>query len=161
NETRFLDYHRLGSTVRILADAASNGSGPVTPNASVATATSAEGNKPAEPDVPAQAAPAAASAATQTEPAVAAATPPPAAPPPPPAEPAIPEVSMGAITALPDRPTDAGADADGGFSIKVTSRLVDVGLVAYDKKGRPVTDLKPDDLEIYDNGHKQEIRSFG
>jgi VWFA-related protein len=43
----------------------------------------------------------------------------------------------------------------------LNSRLVDVNVVALDKKGRPVTDLKPEDIEIYDDGQKQEIRSFG
>jgi VWFA-related protein len=32
--------------------------------------------------------------------------------------------------------------------------------VAYDKKGHPVTDLKPEDFEIFDNGRKQEVRFF-
>ena len=35
-----------------------------------------------------------------------------------------------------------------------------MGIVAYDKKNRPVTDLKASDFEVYDNGQKQEIRSF-
>ena len=34
-------------------------------------------------------------------------------------------------------------------------------MVAYDKKGNPVTDLKPEEFEIYDNGRRQEIRFFG
>jgi VWFA-related protein len=37
---------------------------------------------------------------------------------------------------------------------------VDVGVVAFDKKGHPVTDLKPEDFELYDNGRKQEVRYF-
>ena len=67
---------------------------------------------------------------------------------------------MSAATGVPDQPADASQTTDGTYSLKVTTRLVDVGLVAYDKKGHPVTDLKPGDLEIYDNGHKQEVRSF-
>ena len=47
-----------------------------------------------------------------------------------------------------------------GFTLRVASRLVDVGVVAYDKKGYPVKDLKPEDFEIYDNGRKQQIRYF-
>jgi len=35
-----------------------------------------------------------------------------------------------------------------------------VGLVAFDKKGHPVTDLKPTEFELYDNGRKQEVRYF-
>jgi VWFA-related protein len=37
---------------------------------------------------------------------------------------------------------------------------VDIGVVAYDKKGHPVTNLKPEDFEIFDNGRKQEVRFF-
>ena len=68
---------------------------------------------------------------------------------------------MSAATGVPDQPVNAPESSEEGYSLKVTSRLVDVGLVAYDKKGHPVTDLKAGDLEIYDNGRKQEIRSFG
>ena len=78
----------------------------------------------------------------------------------PPPVPAIPEVSMTAASSVPDRPVAEPSVGDTEFSLKVTSRLVDVGLVAYDKKGRPVTDLKPGEIELYDNGNKQEIRSF-
>jgi VWFA-related protein len=39
-------------------------------------------------------------------------------------------------------------------------RLVDISVVAYDKKGHPVTNLKPEDFEIYDNGLKQKMQSF-
>ena len=68
---------------------------------------------------------------------------------------------MSTANTLPDQAANTASSGDSGFSIKVTSRLVDVGLVAYDKKGHPVTDLKPEDLEVYDNGRKQELRSFG
>lgn len=70
------------------------------------------------------------------------------------------------VTITPARgfPETAGADATSGQqatpTLRTTTRLVDVSLVAYDKKGRPVTDLKADDLEVYDNGRKEEIRFF-
>jgi len=174
NETRFVNYHRLGSTVRILTDAAGTGVGaapPGSPAGESATPTAALNQTPNPPagaggaELPPAAvsdSPAIAPQPDQTT--VATATPPavPPAPPPPPAELAIPEVSMSAANGVPDQPTAQPAPlGQEGFSLKVTSRLVDVGLVAYDKKGRPVTDLKGDDLEIYDDGRKQEIRSFG
>jgi len=37
---------------------------------------------------------------------------------------------------------------------------VDLGVVAFDKKGHPVTDLNLDNFEIYDNGRKQTVRLF-
>ncbi len=161
NETRFIDYHRLGSTIRILTDAANTGQNPPGDDASTHPGVQAAAPASAEaPEIASSATPSAPSALPSTE---VATTPPPAAPPAtppaPPAEPAIPEISMNAATGVPDEPAD-GNQHDSEFSIKVTSRLVDVGLVAYDKKGNPVTDLKPDDLEVFDNGHKQEIRSF-
>ena len=66
---------------------------------------------------------------------------------------------MEAVKGVPDVPANEPAPP-GGFSIKVVSRLVDVGVVAYDKKGHPVTDLKADDFEVYDNGRKQDVRFF-
>ncbi len=32
--------------------------------------------------------------------------------------------------------------------------------MAFDKKGHPVTDLKAEEFEVYDNGRKQEVRFF-
>ncbi len=176
NETSFVDYHRLGSTARILTDAAAAGatspsaaSSPGAPSNPMATGTS---SSPAAETAASQeigtantvVSPAGSgtteaetASATPASPPVLRATAPPAAP----AEPAIPEVSMSAATGVPDQPTNTPEPAGDGYSLKVTSRLVDVGLVAYDKKGHPVTDLKAGDLEIYDNGRKEEIRSFG
>lgn len=155
NETRFVEYHRLGSTARILTDAA-EGSTP-TPSALpdlASTATIPAGSSPSQPSsAPEPAQPLEQAANAEQSPSPGAPTAAPAS--------AMPEVSMMAARGVPDQPADAPQEGAEGFSIKVTSRLVDVGLVAYDKKGRPVTDLKPDEVEIYDNGHKQEIRSFG
>lgn len=142
NETRFTDYHRLGSTARIVtaeADAGAEATAPVaTPELPNATPPA----PPSSPELAPNPAP------TEPAPAVAAA-------PPPPAEPVVPEITLAAAAGVPDLPRSDS------FALKVTSRLVDVGLVAYDKKGRPVTDLQTGDLEVYDNGKRQEIRSFG
>jgi VWFA-related protein len=152
NETRFTSYHRLGATMRIVNDAA--GSGPPA-SAVLGASTGSDSTSP-----PPQSDPAPAPAAV-TE-AVAASAPPAAAPaePPPPAEPVVPEISMAAATSLPDTPVNVQQPQEPGYSIKITSRLVDVGIVVSDKKGHPIGDLKAADFEIYDNGQKQEIRSF-
>lgn len=174
NETSFVNYHRLGSTARILTDTATTGaSAPNSPGEtpdlkSATTAPSPEAATTVSPSADAGAKTSSPAGPEQTETQTASVAPPsqpivqpPAAPPAPPAEPAIPEVSMSAATGVPDQPVNAPESSEEGYSLKVTSRLVDVGLVAYDKKGHPVTDLKAGDLEIYDNGRKQEIRSFG
>jgi VWFA-related protein len=45
-------------------------------------------------------------------------------------------------------------------SVKVTTRLVIVDLVAHDKKGHAITDLETSDLRILEDGKEQPIRSF-
>ena len=108
---------------------------------------------PAENAAPPDAAPvenAAAIAPTESSPAV--------APAPTPAEnpapaPAAPEISVAEAAELPNAPATAS-------SLRVTARLVDVGVVAYDKKGNPVTNLKQEDFQIFDNGRRQDIRFF-
>ncbi len=80
---------------------------------------------------------------------------------PPAPEPAVPEISVAEASALPEPPvTPSSASSNASFTLRVTARSVDVGLVALDKKGHPVTDLKAEDFEIYDNGRKQDVRFF-
>lgn len=45
-------------------------------------------------------------------------------------------------------------------SVKVTTRLVVVDVVAHDKKGHAITDLEATDLRILEDGKEQPIRSF-
>jgi len=75
------------------------------------------------------------------------------------APPPEPEISVSIAKGLPDTPT--APDQQSGMTLRTTARLVDVTLVAYDKKGNPETDLKQQDFEIYDNGKKQQIKYFG
>jgi len=155
NETSFTSYHRLGTTMRILNDAAgSSRPSPALPNSAASNASASEpppssANPPAAPSLPPP------QARTDS-----ASDAPPEPPPPPPAEPANPEISMTPAASLPDTPANLPRTEDPGYSIKVTSRLVDIGILATDKKGHPIRDLRPVEFEIYDNGQKQEIRSF-
>ena len=52
------------------------------------------------------------------------------------------------------------AQAQAAPVIKVTTRLVQVSLVAHDKKGQPVADLKKEDFTLYDKGQEQPIKLF-
>jgi VWFA-related protein len=73
----------------------------------------------------------------------------------------IADMSMEPATGLPDIPSaPQAASTQTGFTIRTTSRLVDVAVVAFDKKGQPVIDLKPGEIEIYDNGRKQQVTFF-
>jgi VWFA-related protein len=61
---------------------------------------------------------------------------------------------------IPESPALASTPTDSAVTLRLNARLVDVSLVALDKKGRPVANLKPENIEIYDEGHKVDLRSF-
>lgn len=44
--------------------------------------------------------------------------------------------------------------------VKITTSLIQVDVTVTDSKGRIVSDLKPEDFEIYENGKKQDISNF-
>lgn len=44
--------------------------------------------------------------------------------------------------------------------VKITTSLIQIDVSVTDKKGRVVTDLKPEEIEIYENGEKQKITGF-
>jgi VWFA-related protein len=78
------------------------------------------------------------------------------------------EILVRALDSLPGETTnadpadEAAADENSAanLTMKSTTRLVDVGLVAYDKHGKPITDLNPDQIEVYDNGRRQQLSAF-
>jgi VWFA-related protein len=77
------------------------------------------------------------------------------------AESAAPEIRVAETTSLPEIPAiPLPASPESSSPLRTTARLVDVGVVATEKNGNPVTNLKPEDFEIYDNGRKQSIRFF-
>ncbi len=147
NSVSFEDYHRFGASTAIVASetpSANSGSG----NTSVATNNTAlPANTPAPSAVNAAAPPSPAPEPPHEMVAMA-----PAPPPPPPVEP---EYTMSPTSGLPP-----ATPKESGFVLKANARLVDVGLVAYDKQGHPLVDLKQEDLEVYDNGKKQQVRLF-
>jgi VWFA-related protein len=57
-----------------------------------------------------------------------------------------------------DAQTPAGASPDAVF--RTTTRLVQVSVIAQDKDGKPVTDLRREEFQIFDNGAPQEIQLF-
>jgi VWFA-related protein len=75
-----------------------------------------------------------------------------------------PEISNSEATALQDgqaQASDRGSNAASNtLTLHINARLVDVNVVALDKKGRPVADLKPENFEVYDNGVKQSVSRF-
>jgi VWFA-related protein len=160
NQTTFSRYHRLAASIRLFANAPDAAAVPTTPpspnppasESPADTATSTPQPTPAVGPATTPAPAAAASSTADLQPIAPAA---PVAP----AEPATPEMTVTAANSLPDQPSN-DQPQPGDFQLKVTSRLVDVGIVVWDKKGHPVKDLKASDFEIYDNGHKQDVRFF-
>jgi VWFA-related protein len=57
-------------------------------------------------------------------------------------------------------PAQAADSTQNVPSVKVTTRLVIVDVVAHDKKGHAITDLEAGDLRILEDGKEQPIRSF-
>jgi VWFA-related protein len=156
NDVAFEQYHMFRSDARVLtaaeaelvrasdAPVAAGATPPLPALGSGNAAGPAEMAASPEQNQPAQPQPIAAAAAESV----------PAAPPP------EPEFDVAAAPVPTDAVERTGPAAANGFTLRTTTRLVDVALIAYDKKGHPVTDLKPEDLEVYDNGRKQEIRFF-
>src|SRR5437764_12948287 len=44
--------------------------------------------------------------------------------------------------------------------VRITTNLVQVDAVVTDSKGKLVTDLKPEEIEIFEDGRKQKINHF-
>ncbi len=174
NETTFDDYHLFRADAHILR--ADNANGEVAPTAppkgspeSAASAAPAPSEQVSVANENALSAPSAASAGTiadASHPAVEVKSAPSA---PANSQPtaqsdastsvsSAPEMAVVAPAPLTDtQSTPANAP---GFSLHLTARLVDIDLTAYDKKGRPITDLAQNDFVLYDNGRKQSLNSF-
>lgn len=168
-DTAFAQYHVFRAETRILtADAEEKGQTPaaLSDGNSITSAAAAPPSEDAKPNAAASTAAGISAPPPSAPVAVAAPSSAPetaseAAPTPSP-EPSVPEIGVTEATTVPDAPSNPRpTGAETGFTLHTTARLVDVGAVAYDKKGRAITDLKREDFEIYDNGRKQEIRYFG
>src|ERR1022692_2454474 len=68
-------------------------------------------------------------------------------------------VCLVAIAAGPGRAQDVTSPAPGP-TIRVTTTEVALDLVVRDKKGRQVKNLKPGDVEIFEDGVRQQVLSF-
>ncbi len=165
NDVKFENYHVFRAESRVLTadmgqdhaappalQGASLSASPAETAAASSETTAAATNAPSAPE--------SAAAALSSSGAVAPAEPSAPAPTP---QPAPPEISEAGSADIPNTPArTASAAPSSAFTLRTTTRLVDVGLVAYDKKGHPVTDLKQSDFEIYDNGRKagdQKLRA--
>src|SRR5260370_28608142 len=55
---------------------------------------------------------------------------------------------------------ETNKSADDDDVIKVTANLVSLDVIVKDKKGKAITDLKPEDFTVFENGVPQKIQFF-
>ena len=65
-----------------------------------------------------------------------------------------------AIFAQNTNPTPTPKPSVDDDEVKISSALIQVDVTVTDKNGKIVTDLKPEEIEIYENGEKQTISNF-
>ncbi|HXI41164.1 MAG TPA: VWA domain-containing protein [Bryobacteraceae bacterium] len=71
-------------------------------------------------------------------------------------------LALGALVCLPalSQQPPAPASAAQSSTVKANVEEVLLDIIVRDKKGRPITDIKPDELTVTDNGTPQTITSF-
>jgi VWFA-related protein len=57
-------------------------------------------------------------------------------------------------------PSATPPPADDTNVVKITTTLIQVDVTVTDRKGNVITDLKPEEIEIFENGDKQNITNF-
>jgi VWFA-related protein len=58
------------------------------------------------------------------------------------------------------RPIPTPTPPDGADVVKITTALIQIDVTVTDKSGKIITDLKPEEVEIFENGEKQQITNF-
>src|SRR5436853_1668519 len=69
-------------------------------------------------------------------------------------------VFLGAIPIQSQDKKQTKTSANDDDVIKVTSNLVSLDVIVKDKKGKAITDLKPEDFTVFENGVPQKIQFF-
>ena len=67
-------------------------------------------------------------------------------------------ILLASTLAFAQKPTPTPPEDDN--VVKISTTLIQLDVVVTDKKGNQVTDLKPEDFEVYENGKKQDITNF-
>src|SRR5215203_3144032 len=50
--------------------------------------------------------------------------------------------------------------ADEPDVVKITTALIQLDVTVTDRKGKIINDLRPDEIEVFENGQKQKVTSF-
>lgn len=69
-------------------------------------------------------------------------------------------VFLGFIGAFAQQPSPASTPTDDQV-VKINTNLIQIDVTVLDKNGKIVTGLKPEDFELFENGERQTITSFG
>ncbi len=171
NETEFSDYHRFGSQARLVTEIA--GSAPAQPSAGQLPAAQPQLQPTSQSPVQAAAAQTAQLANPTTASAsesVASPVSPSASPLPASSSPASASVSLAAsaaaetvsevaVHALDSLPSSSTGDA-AAFTLHASTERVSVNLLALDRKGKPVTDLRREEIQLFDNGRLVPLTTF-
>ena len=65
------------------------------------------------------------------------------------------------ISAVAQTPKPASTPpVDDGDVVKITTSLIQLDVSVTDAKGKTVTDLRPDEIEVYENGTRQKVTNF-
>ena len=177
NETEFSAYHRFGSEARIITDVASeqptaapesssgapSGSSAPHPDAVGASSVPAgAGSSPATlaANIAGVQPPASNPVSGATTPAavgaVATASPKPSVP----AALAAAEVAVEPLQDLPQSQTGNAASPQAPFTLQANTQRVSVNLLALDHSGQPITNLRRDEIQLFDNGHPIPLSTF-
>lgn len=57
-------------------------------------------------------------------------------------------------------PSPTPPPADESDVVKITTALIQIDVMVTDRNGNVITDLRPDEVEVYENGEKQKITNF-
>ncbi|MGI8787261.1 MAG: VWA domain-containing protein [Pyrinomonadaceae bacterium] len=69
-------------------------------------------------------------------------------------------VFLFALAGYAQTPTPTPKPAEDEDVVKISTTLIQVDVTVTDKNGKIITDLKPEDFEIYENGEQQKITNF-
>lgn len=69
-------------------------------------------------------------------------------------------ITLFAAAMVAQTPTPTPLPAEDDDIVKISTTLIQIDVTVTGKNGKIITDLKPEDFEIYENGEKQDISNF-
>ncbi|MDM7922062.1 MAG: VWA domain-containing protein [Pyrinomonadaceae bacterium] len=58
------------------------------------------------------------------------------------------------------KPAPSPTPPEDGQVVKITTAVIQLDVAITDRSGRPVTDIRPEEIEIYENGVRQQLTGF-